>query len=87
MIKPPEMETETGPELEPTGLVDPRAIHPGPDETQPEPRPGARQGPEEIPVPGTVSPPDPRSPAVAGAEGSGIVDPRASLPGPDLGPG
>jgi len=85
MIDPPEHEADTEPELEPTGLVDPRVIHPEPEEIRPGTRPGAEPGSEEAGHP-TALPPDPDSPSSEGAEGPGIVDPRTSIPGPDLGP-
>jgi len=59
------------------GLVDPRAIHPGPGRALPEvdplprPGPGVKQGPHPPP-----SADDPGTPA------SGLVDPRAEIPDP-----
>jgi len=85
VIRPPAMEreTETGSGLEPTGLVDPRAVHPAPAEVQPGPGPVATPGPEE--GDGLGEAPAPES-SVPGAGSPGMEDPRASLPGPDLRP-
>jgi len=80
-----ETEIEDEAEPEPTGLVDPRAIHPGPGDVQPGPQAGAMPGSEKAPGLDAASP-DPGGPKVEVAEGTGLVDPRGSLPGPDLGP-
>jgi len=65
----------------PKGLVDPRAIHPGPV---------VSTGPEATPEPEDFAPRDgsepPGRPEVDVDEGAELVDPRNSLPGPDFEP-
>jgi hypothetical protein len=80
----PVTETETEPKLQPTGLVDPRAIHPAPDDAQREIRPETMPGEEETSNPGAVSQEESGTPAVNVVGGTGLSDPRDSLPGPDL---
>jgi len=70
-------EPEFEPELEPTGLVDPREIHPGLDPST---------VPEGPPPYGETKPAVSGSPAVEPDAGVGVVDPRPGLPGPDFGP-
>jgi hypothetical protein len=69
------------PEPGPKGLVDPRAIHPGPDVTS---GPEARSGPEGTARRDVSS--SPGRPEVDVDEGADLVDPRKSLPGPEFEP-
>jgi hypothetical protein len=84
MSDPPVTEPGTEQELEPVGLVDPRAIHPGPVDAPGEPRPEVAPAAEGTSKPVAASRPDPDSSAVDVDEGPRLSDPRASLPGPEV---
>jgi hypothetical protein len=84
MSDPIVTERETKPELEPIGLVDPRAIQPEPDDAQPGTRPEAMPSTEETSNPGAASQAESGTSGFDAVGGAGLSDPRDSLPGPDL---
>jgi hypothetical protein len=80
----PDPETGPEPSTGPTGLVDPRVIHPGPQDDPHPPSIDESPGSAEAPDPGTAKSEDPEDQESKLRPATGMVDPRDGLPGPEI---
>jgi hypothetical protein len=80
----PDPETGPEPSTAPSGLVDPRVIHPGPRDDPHTPSIDESPGPEDAPDPGTSTSEDPEDQEGQPRPTTGMVDPRDGLPGPEI---
>jgi hypothetical protein len=78
-------ETGSEPSTAPTGLVDPRVLHPGPGDETFDPATDVTPGSANATDPGAASPGDPETDASKVRPATGMVDPRDGLTGPTPG--